>query len=81
MAEEKSIDVEVAESLATCGSTCPSCTGINVIAGRTIFVELGEYNGKQYEQEGAADTFICRDCGFKYADVTAFNLTKGKKDL
>lgn len=45
---------------------CPKCGGQKCEPVGSVFYEKGEFNGKQYDEEGNADEYVCQSCGAEF---------------
>jgi len=45
---------------------CPKCGRKNLRRSDTGWVEIGEWNGKQYDREFYVDGYRCRSCGVEF---------------
>lgn len=68
-----SADVKPAD-LATQLRSCPCCRSASLVPAAPAFVEIGEYNGSSYMEEGSVDTWRCTLCQYAYADMSGFTL-------
>lgn len=45
---------------------CPRCSGNNVARSDGGYIEIGEWNGKQYEREFYVCGYRCRSCDLEF---------------
>jgi len=63
-------------SIPAHGVCCPFCRSVKVEVVDSVFIEEGEFNGKEYDQEGNADVWLCGDCKRGFADWTPLHKDK-----
>jgi len=48
---------------------CPNCRQNTLKANGSVWFEKGEFDGKEYEEEGYSDEYVCETCEFRFAVI------------
>lgn len=48
---------------------CPNCQQRQLKDNGSVWFEKGEYDGKEYEEEGTCDEYVCKTCDFRFAVI------------